>query len=101
MPITMDTCNELDLAQASPPRPYIIFAITYLACFTKNPNSPAFLSLEKLMHYLHTHLHEPIFYLQQQFGPTQNIYYDFSPNNHPHSLSSSYICFSDSVFGYI
>ena len=43
-------------------RPDISYAISRLASFSRNPNKPAFLALEHLMQYLHTHKHEPIFY---------------------------------------
>ena len=83
-------------------RPDITFSVTRLASFTKNPNKHAFLALEHLMHYLHTHSHEPIFYPRQRLGPEHPITYKFSQKqSSTYSLSSSYVYFVDSAFGNI
>ena len=57
----------------------INFAVTRLAMFTRNLNKPAFLALEHLMRYLHSHLHEPIFYPKEMQTSPQRIKYVFSP----------------------
>ncbi len=54
------------------------------------------------MRYLHTHIHEPIFYPRQPLGPTQTITYNFSPTqSQQYQLSSFLTYFSDSAFGNI
>ena len=80
----------------------INFAVTRLATFTRNPNKPAFLALEHLMWYLHTHFHEPIFYPRITLGPPQTITYKFSTSQIlRYTLSSYLVYFSDSAFGNI
>ena len=71
--------------------PNIPYSFTLLACFTKKPNKPAFLTLEKPMRCLHTHIHEPIFYPRCLLGPKHPNHYKFSPKqSSTYSLSSSY-----------
>ena len=83
-------------------RPDINFAVARLACFARNPNKPAFIGLEHLMQYLHSHLHEPIFY-PTKFTPTPSpITYTFSRKQTlDYFLPSHTVYFSDSAFGNI
>ncbi len=83
-------------------RPDINYAVIRLASFTRNPNKYAFLGLEHLMQYLHSHLHEPIFYPCRPMGSPQTIDYHFSPKQSlQYLLPSNYIYCSDSAFGNI
>ena len=80
----------------------INYAVTRLASFTRNPNKPAFLALEHLMQYLHSHLHEPIFYPSTFQQDLQKITYQFSPKQSAtYELSSYPVFFSDSSFANI
>lgn len=80
----------------------INYAVIRLAAFTRNPNKPAFLALEHLMHYLHSHLHEPIFYPNHQATSTRMVTYIFSPKHQEmYELSSNLVFFSDTSFGNI
>ena len=54
------------------------------------------------MHYLHTHLHEPIFYSSNTASGNQPIPYQFSPKQHrTYYLPSLPVFFSDSSFANI
>ena len=80
----------------------INYAVTRLASFTRNPNKPAFLVLEHLMRYLHSHLHEPIFYPNTFQNKPQKIIYQFSPKQSAtYTLSSYPVLYSDSSFANI
>ncbi len=80
----------------------INYAVTRLASFTRNPNKPAFLALEHLMRYLHSHLHEPIFYPNTFQAKIQKITYQFSSKQSAtYDLSSYTVFFSDSSFANI
>ena len=131
-PFPTDSSFELDLSQASPltgsdletyeaqyhgafnhtvrkllhiqqwTHPDINFAVTLLASFTRAPNKPAFLALEHLMRYLHTHIHEPIFYPHTSTSSSQQIQYMFSlKQSLQYQLPSSPVFFSNSSFGNI
>ena len=80
----------------------INYAVTRLATFTRNPNKSAFIALEHLMRYLHSHSHEPIFYPKGIQTSPQRITYIFSPKQSLDYLLSSYqVFFSDSSFANI
>ena len=53
--------------------PDIAFSSTHLRSYSKNPNKPAFLAVEKMLQYLYTNSHHPIFYPQTPKGPNQSI----------------------------
>ena len=83
-------------------RPDINYAVTRLASFTKNPNKPAFIALEHLMQYLHTHVHNPIYYPSIPATTTRPITYNFSPTQtRTYYLPSLPVYFSDSSFANI
>ncbi len=78
------------------------YAVTRLASFTRNPNKYAFLALEHLIRYIHSHLHEPIFYPRCTIHGTESIQYNFSSKqSQTYHLSSYPTFFSDSAFGNI
>ena len=78
----------------------INYAVTRLASFTRNPNKYAFIALEHLMQYIHSHVHEPIFYPRRKINGHEQIQYKFSTKqSKEYTLSTSPIYFSDSSFG--
>ena len=80
----------------------IHYTVTRLATFTRNPNKQAFIALEHLMRYIHSHLHEPIFYPKRHIAGTEKIDYKFSTKqSQQYSLSLYPTYYSDSSFGNI
>ena len=80
-------------------RPDLNYAVSRLAVFTKSPTSMAFEALDYLMHYLHHHMHEPIFYPAKPIGPDELITYVWSPHQQQsYTTKTTAIYHSDAAF---
>jgi hypothetical protein len=65
-------------------RPDIGFSTTRLSQYTHAPNAASFAGLYRVLRYLATHLHRPIFYPRQPLTGTHEIRVEFDP---PKSMS--------------
>lgn len=76
--------------------------ISRLAIFNTSPNPLSFQGIKRIMRYLHTHPHQPIFYPCRSIGTTETITYHWSSNEKSsYVLPSLPVDFSDAAFANI
>ena len=83
-------------------RPDLNYAISRLAVYAKSPTHMAFQAIDHLMVYLHTHMHEPIFYPTRKIGDDELITYNWSNNQKStYHTKTTYVYHVDSAFANI
>ena len=80
----------------------ISYSVSRLATYNTSPNPVAFKTIRRIMQFLHTHPHQPLFYPRRKLGTSETINYQWSPKeSSSYTLPSLPVVFSDAAFANI